>query len=485
MKRADELTAQAAEGYALPGWAGGGANASAGAAACVMDADAVLRVQAAVLAQQGFTKAASVLVNELSILFGATRVCLGWVEQGCVTLVAMSGELDFLHHSELARDIGAAMDEALEQGCSMVYPAAPGARPRILLAHAELARRGSAGLVTVPLAGDGRFLGAVTLEQLAPATQAQAQAAEHLLCQIAPVLALTRAADRPWHSQFALALRSLLARLAGPGHAALKAGALACAAVLTGLCGWPVAYQISAPAHLEGEVQRVLVAPSDGFLRAAHVLPGDPVVAGQVVVELADQDLELDRRKWASEREQYENSTLSALARGERTAYVVNFGKANAARAQLELVERQIARSRVRSPFDGIVIKGDLSQSLGAPVQRGDVLLTIAPAHQFRVNVEVDERDISDVKVGSHGALALAALPDTTLGFSVVRVTPVATAKEGRNFYEVQAQLEAAPATLRPGLLGVAKIAAGQQSLGWIWTHRALDAVRLAFWTMG
>ena len=450
-----------------------------------MDSGAVLRVQAAVLAQPGFARASGALVNELSSLFGAARVCLGWVEHGCVSLVAMSGELDFLRHAELSREIAAAMDEALEQGCSIVYPALPGARPRILLAHAELARRGPAGLVTVPLVSEGQLLGAVTLERRTAATLEQAESAEQLLCQIAPVLALKRAADRPWHSQLMQALRSLEARLVGRGDAAFKAGALALAAALTALCLWPVSYHVSAPAHVEGLVQRVLVAPSDGFLRAAHVLPGDPVVAGQVLVELADQELELDRRKWASERAQYENSTLSALARGERTQYVVNFGKANAARAQLELVEQLIARSRVRSPFDGIVIKGDLSQSLGAPVQRGDVLLTIAPAQQFRVIVEVDERDIGDVRVGSRGALALAALPDATLAFNVVRVTPVATAKEGRNYYEVQAQLEAAPATLRPGLLGVAKIAAGEQYLGWVWTHRALDAVRLALWTMG
>ena len=164
---------------------------------------------------------------------------------------------------------------------------------------------------------------------------------------------------------------------------------------------------------------------------------------------------------------------------------MVNFGKADAARAQLELVEQQIARSRIRAPFDGVVIKGDLSQSLGAPVQRGDVLLTVAPANAFRIIVEVDERDIGDVRLGQQGTLALAALPHATQGFRVVRVTPVASAKDGRNFYEVEGQLQTSAEALRPGLQGVAKIAAGQQSLGWIWTHRVADWARLALWSLG
>ena len=259
--------------------------------------------------------------------------------------------------------------------------------------------------------------------------------------------------------------------------------------MIAALCLWPVEYRVSAPAYLEGAVQRVLVAPADGFLREAHVKPGDAVLAGQVLAELSDQELELERRKWASELAQHENSYRAALAKGDRTQYVVNFGKADAARAQLELVEQHIGRSRIRAPFDGIVIKGDLSQTLGAPVKRGDVLLTVAPSNEFRLIVEVDERDIRDVAQGRGGALALAALPDATFGFRVARVTPVATAKDGRNFYEVEGKLdgkiEAGSAGLRPGLQGVAKIAAEDRTLAWIWAHRFFDWARLALWSLG
>ena len=195
-----------------------------------------------------------------------------------------------------------------------------------------------------------------------------------------PMLELKRELELPWHQRLVRLAHELRERLLGPGHLSLKWGLLLAFPVLGTVGWWPVDYRVSAPAHLEGAIQRVLVAPSDGFLRDLHVKPGDSVTAGQVLAELADQDLELERRKWASERAQLENSYLSALAKGERTQYTVNFGKADAARAQLELVEQQISRSRIRAPFDGIVIKGDLSQTLGAPVQRGDALLTVAPS---------------------------------------------------------------------------------------------------------
>ena len=60
------------------------------------------------------------------------------------------------------------------------------------------------------------------------------------------------------------------------------------------------------------------------------------------------------------------------------------------AEAQLALVEEQLSRARLVAPFDGFIVVGDLSQSLGSPVERGDVLFEVAPLDGFRVVLEVD-----------------------------------------------------------------------------------------------
>ena len=41
---------------------------------------------------------------------------------------------------------------------------------------------------------------------------------------------------------------------------------------------------------------------------------------------------------------------------------MIHHAKAAEAQAQLALVEHQLQRARIRAPFDGVVIKGDLSQ---------------------------------------------------------------------------------------------------------------------------
>ena len=52
----------------------------------------------------------------------------------------------------------------------------------------------------------------------------------------------------------------------------------------------------------------------------------------------------------------------------DRTEVGIIFAKLEEARAQLQLVEIQLQRVKLVAPFDGVVITGDLTQTLGAPV---------------------------------------------------------------------------------------------------------------------
>jgi hypothetical protein len=66
---------------------------------------------------------------------------------------------------------------------------------------------------------------------------------------------------------------------------------------------------------------------------------------------------------------------------------------------------------------------------------------------------------------------------------SVSKLTPVATAQDGRNFFRVEAKLENVPPHLRPGMEGIGKISAGDRRLWWVLTHTMTDWLRLSLWT--
>jgi multidrug efflux pump subunit AcrA (membrane-fusion protein) len=154
------------------------------------------------------------------------------------------------------------------------------------------------------------------------------------------------------------------------------------------------------------------------------------------------------------------------------------------AAARLALTTQNLERTRATSPMDGIIISGDLSQSLGTPVSRGDTLFEVAPLDSYRVMLQVDERDVRRLSPGQTGQLALVGFPDDYLPFAIERITPVATATEGRNYFAVEAQLQEHPPLLRPGMEGVGKIDIGERRLIWIWTHELIDWLRLQAWAL-
>jgi len=116
-------------------------------------------------------------------------------------------------------------------------------------------------------------------------------------------------------------------------------------------------------------------------------------------------------------------------------------------------------------------------------VERGKPLLLIAPGDAFRVVVEVDERDVAEVRTGQRGTLALAALPWESLPIAISRITPIARAVDGNNVFEVEAGVTAAAAgRIRPGLEGVARIDVARRPLAWGWSHRLTEWLRLKAW---
>jgi hypothetical protein len=129
------------------------------------------------------------------------------------------------------------------------------------------------------------------------------------------------------------------------------------------------------------------------------------------------------------------------------------------------------------------VVSGDLSQRLGAPVERGSVLFEVAPLDAWRVILQVDEHDVDEVITGQRGSLVFSAFPEAPAGFTIETVTPVATAAEGTNTFRVEAKLDQTPPNLRPGMEGVGKIEVDRRRLSWIWTHEIVDWVRLALWS--
>ncbi len=435
------------------------------------------------LQEASLREMALLLVNRLGRELDSPQVQLGLARRMTVKVLAVSHAAWFDQRTEAVNLAAQAMHEALDQRQRLHWPADQADATRLTLAQQRYAQAsGAAALCSLPLVHATRVVGVLMLERDRPFTAAELVLLDALALALAPVVALQQEAGRGmfgrgWHQ-----LRRAGGWLSGSAHPAIKLalGSAALALLLLGLV--PVQFHVSAPALVEGAVQRAAVAPFEGYLRAAPARAGDQVKAGQLLAVLDDKDLQLERVRWESELELALRKEREAMAGNQRVEQQLAAAQANQARAQLDLALSKLARVQVTAPFDGVVVTGDLSQLLGSPVTQGKVLFELAPLDAWRVVLKVDERDIGRVSIGAQGELVLASLAGRAWPFTVRKLTPVSVAEDGHNYFRVEAELGGDAPQLSPNMEGVAKVQAGQRSLLWIWTHRLTDWLRLQWW---
>lgn len=442
-------------------------------------------LMAAGLQQRKLQASALAVANELAARLQCDRVTVGIEEADRVRPIAMSHTATFDERSDLVRALAEAMDEVLDLGVPVSIPK-PADDELGAIAHEQAAQAlDTQVMLSVPVVHEAHTIGAITLERQKgpPFTPQELKLARAAGVMIGPAWALQRLNERSWLQRLRDRWRDSLQALFGPRHPGVKlaAGVLALTLLVIGL--WQTDHRVSARTVIEGATQIARVAPFDGFIAQGLVRAGDTVKRGQPMARLEDRDLRLERARWTAELEQAQRKYQVAMAQADRGAMGVTAAQVNQAEAQLALVEEKLARAELTAPFDGVVVSGDLSQSIGTPVEQGKTLFEVAPLEGFRVVLQVDDRDIAHVKVGQPGELVLSSLPDRVLPFSVSSVTSVATQHDGRNVFRVEAQVRGAAERLRPGMEGVGKVVVGERSLLWIWTHGFFDWLRLTLWT--
>lgn len=446
----------------------------------------VLELIVTSLQHERFQAAATAVVTELATTFGCERVSIGFLKNRHMQVRALSHSAAFAKKTNLIRAIEAAMDEAADQLATVIFPSPKDGPFQVTRAHAELLQDHGAGMVcTIPMTAGANVLGALILElpKGAEFDARTVELCEHAALLVGPVLDVKRKEDR-WLAQKALdSLATHWRHLVGPRHAALKMWTLLVVLTIAFFAIVDGDYMVTADASLEGTVQRAVTASLQGYIIEARARAGDVVRKGELLAAMDDRDLRLERQKVLSQGAQQESERRQAIAEGNRARARVLEAQGEQVRAQLALIEEQIARTRLVAPFDAIVVKGDLSQSLGAAVERGNVLFELAPLDTYRVIMKVDERDIADVALGQNGRLALTSMPNEELALVVEKITPVSVVDQGRNFFRVEARAQGAIDKLRPGMEGVGKIHVDERKLLWIWTHKLVHWMRMWVWS--
>lgn len=375
----------------------------------------------------------------------------------------------------------AAMEEAVDAGGHGAFPVADAELAAPHAAHAALARAHGAAWVrsvAVPLTEASTAQLVLLAEGVGSVPDRMDARLQSAAADLAPLVLLRQYAEQgPFGRMWQRTAAAVHARPVWRRAAYMAVPSLLIAAALI-----PMPYRISADATLETSERRVIAAPFDGYLAAATARPGDRLSAGALLARFDTRDLTHQRSdilERLSETGRELNEAVGLLDRAK--ASVLTAHKAQI-EAELALIEQQMGRADLRAPFDAVVIAGDKTQSIGAPMHRGEPLYELAPAGSFRVNLDVPQVDFATIEPGQTGSLVLSALPYESLPIRVTRLTPIAVAHDGQTVLRAEAELLGNRDLLRLGMQGVADVQVGRARLGWLLTHRIADWLRLKLW---
>jgi len=205
-----------------------------------------------------------------------------------------------------------------------------------------------------------------------------------------------------------------------------------------------------------------------GLVQEIGVDRGDKVKDGQVLAVLDKKPFELNvesakaalsraqarltEKKSGYDRErriqsQDPGATTQKAVDQARAAYESTRQNVSYSRAQLDLARRDLAKTELRSPFDGVV--SDRHIEPFEEVSRGKPVLDLFVEGAMEVAVGVPENMIGDVHVGLRGEVRLPNRPDDVYHAVVSKVGSAATSA---NAFPVEANIQNVDVHIRPGM---------------------------------
>ncbi len=130
--------------------------------------------------------------------------------------------------------------------------------------------------------------------------------------------------------------------------------------------------------------------------------------------------------------------------------------KVETAQLALEAVQKNLDKTKLVAPFDGVVASVDFVKG----TMPGTSSISLINTSGYSISLSVDEKDITALKVGQSVSLSVQAIDGATITGTVTQIDPVPVTSSSSLLvtYNVKVTLSPTEQTLRPGMSVVATV---------------------------
>lgn len=253
--------------------------------------------------------------------------------------------------------------------------------------------------------------------------------------------------------------------------------------LLIGMLLFPIRLSVIGTGTVIAKDPALINAPMQGIIKSFAVTPGSHVKKDQLLLTLDDTDLvaasKVNERDYSLTETRLRTSINQAFNdENKRTEAPVLKAQLAIDKAKLDYTQTLLAKTRVRSPINGIVIFDSTEDWVGQPVQTGERILSVANPNKLKLKIELPITERIRLENGSKGDFfmqgQLASLPITvtSLGYNAKIMPDKVLA------YEMQAEFEETEIMPQIGAQGTVKLYGQRVPFIYYLIRRPLQSMR-------
>lgn len=236
-----------------------------------------------------------------------------------------------------------------------------------------------------------------------------------------------------------------------------------------------IQFQINAAGEI-GPADQVSVRPEvNGKISELAVDLGDAVRKGDLLFQLDDRDLQIEResreteiararlqldqaeRNYLRARELFDENLISKeLFEQTKTEYDLSKNTVLQGEKSLDLVKDRLSKTRILAPFDCTVLTRPVSVgqavSGSGGVSGGTEVLTIANLNDMVINAHINQADVAYLKNDQAVEVSVEAVPGLQVAGKIERIAPQATIKNNIKGFATRILLANVDKRIRPGM---------------------------------
>jgi RND family efflux transporter MFP subunit len=238
-------------------------------------------------------------------------------------------------------------------------------------------------------------------------------------------------------------------------------------AVALFLAMFPIPMRVDGEATVQAARVTQVQPEVEGVVRRVYVREGEQVGQGQAIADLDDWEFQAALAGAQAKYATANTEMNRALAANDGAQAGVQRVQADYWASEVRRARERLERTHLRALFGGKVVTPHVEDFAGRRLAAGETLAEVADSSQARVDVAVDEPEISLVRAGTEAAVKVEAFPTRAFRGTVSVVSPKSQMEgEDRIFY-ARVTVPNGDGSLRPGMQGRGKIWIGWRPVGY------------------